>query len=184
MQIVNEDYEFTGTLLNEDEIKEKGRLTHKEEVKEKVKRKAFEKLKQVQTSHSKICNIRYEELKMQPYLRSHMLNNHEVSLLFALRSRTVRNVKRNFPGQYGQDMMCQLGCGSDETQEHLLKCDKLSENKIRTKHAVYEHLFGDHGEQVAITRVFDSLLGERERLLQATPSLPVAQTGPDIMLPL
>ena len=65
-----------------------------------------------------------------------------------------------------------------------MQCDKLSENKFRDKNVVYEHLFGDHGEQVAVTRVFDSLLGERERLLQATPCLPVAQTGPDMILPL
>ena len=38
------------------------------------------------------------------------MNSHEVSLLFALRFRTVRNVANNF----GQDKTCFQGCAAPD----------------------------------------------------------------------
>ena len=91
-----------------------------------------------------------------------------------------RNIKRNFPVQNQQDTKCQLGCDVEETQEHILECVRVSGNKFRDTNILYNHLYGDHKEQVAVTQVFDSLLQEREQLLleQTAHGLPVAQTGP------
>ena len=180
VHMVKEDFEYIESSMNEDEIKEMSKGGYKKEIKEKIKQKAFQKLKETQQTHSKVCNICYYEFKTQPYMKSHILSNHEVSLLFALRSRTIRNIKRNFPVQNQQDTKCQLGCDVEETQEHILECVRVSGNKFRDTNILYNHLYGDHKEQVAVTQVFDSLLQEREQLLleQTAHDLPVAQTGP------
>ena len=83
-----------------------------------LKNHMFECLKNEQKEHSKISNICYKTFKVQDYLKTHMMNNHEVSLLFALRSRTSRLFKANFP--FNVEKMCPH-CGKEEdTQEHCL----------------------------------------------------------------
>ena len=58
------------------------------------------------------------KFKIPDYMNSQTLTNHEVTLLFALRSRSVRSVATNF----GQQKECSLGCKSQETQEHWVVC--------------------------------------------------------------
>ena len=93
---LKDDFKFIGEDVNETEAVEKSKFEYKTMIKKKVKLKVFENLKNVQQSHSKVREICYKTFQVQDYMSSHVLTNHEVSLLFALRTRTVRNVANNF----------------------------------------------------------------------------------------
>ena len=142
-------------------------------IKNKIKTHVFENLKKKQEGHSKIRDICYDEFKSQEYLKTHLLNNHEVSLLFSLRSRTAKQFKANFP--FNREQMCPIpGCIERDTQEHCLKCEQVSTTKTHIFDVQYEDIFSsDITKQVAVTKMFTSLLERRE---DANASQPV---GPD-----
>ena len=97
VELVKNDSETYKIEMNEEKIKTSSKQEHKTIVKKKIKEHIFEKLKLQQEGHSKIRDICYKEFKSQEYLKTHILNNHEVSLLFSLRSRTAKQFKANFP---------------------------------------------------------------------------------------
>ena len=168
--------------LNTNQVELVGTDNYKEKVKEKIKRLAFSDLKELQKSHKKINNIEYKCFKAQPYIKNHIMNNGDISLLFSLRCRTVRNIKANFPTMYFGNVLCQLGCQVEETQEHCFQCPAITQNKERNSSVEYADIFGNPDQQVTVTREFRHLLEEREALLQQreTLSLPVGPLDPDI----
>ena len=87
-------------------------------IKKKVRDQVFIDLKELQKTHSKVKEIQYKTFKLQEYMSTPKLTNQEVSLLFTLRTRTLRNVSNNF----GQKKNCVLGCSTIENQEHWIVC--------------------------------------------------------------
>ena len=83
--------------LDEAEIQASTKAEVKVKVKCAVNKYVFDKLKKLQEGPSKIIHICYKNFKVQSYMTSHTLNNHELSLLFSLRSRTASIFKANFP---------------------------------------------------------------------------------------
>ena len=106
-------------------------------------------------------------------MNSHELNNHEVSLLFSLRSRTFRSVKNNF----GMKLYCSLGCPILENQEHWICCQHTNNNK--NTQVCYNYLYGNLQQQIEIVQLYSKLEEEREELIEEdAPSSPVAHAGP------
>ena len=99
-----------------------------------------------------------------------MINNNEVFLLFSLRSRNAKQFKANFP--YNKDQTCPMvGYNEMDTQEHCLQCDKLwSPSNTISNHIQYHHdIFSeDLTKQVAVTKMFASLLEKREDVSACT----------------
>ena len=143
---------------------------------------AFRELKKLQEPNSKANTINYTTFRAQSYITDHLLNNEEISLLFSLRSRTVRNVKANFLSMHNLQLNCQLGCNIEETQEHIMKCQVLPQNISRDQSVEYEHIYGDAGQQKIVTQVFSLLLEEREALIarKRSSNLPVGPLDPDV----
>ena len=103
------------------------------------------------------------------------MSNDEVKLLFALRSRTVRGVKRNFKGVYKENLDCPLMCwGSNDapitdTQEHMLVCSKLNKNsrEICSNTVTYNNIFSsDVLKQKEMVKIFEKLIDKRNNLLE------------------
>ena len=107
-------------------------------------------------------------------MKSSCLTNNEISLLFAMRSRTMRSVINNFLN----NVNCSLGCSTLESQEHWIICQKTFSNK-NTK-IMYTDMFGNLTQQVKIVKLFSQLEEERMELCKiAIPSSPVSlDTGP------
>ena len=171
---LKEDFEFIGEEFTEESANMNTKTDYKKIIKLKVRAKVFEKLKETQSTHSKVSDICYDTFRMQEYINSHMLTNHEVSLLFSLRSRTMRSVKNNF----GLKLDCPLGCSIVETQEHWLVCSHTNGNT--NTQIQYSDLFGSLQEQIKIVKLYSQLEEEREELTQeGASSSPVADnTGP------
>ena len=63
------------------------------------------------------------------YLKTHMMINHDVSLLFSLRSRPAKIFKANFP--YYTERMCPDCKTEEDTQEQMLSCEVIYPKSIR-----------------------------------------------------
>ena len=91
-----------------------------------MKKVAFKKLVNKE-NRSKSNNL--NSYNFQNYLQTKELSTKEKKLLFALRTRSI-SVKRNYKNKFKFNMECWL-CGDkneDESETHLLKCDKIKEN--------------------------------------------------------
>ena len=174
--MVKNDFNNINEVFDEAKIKAEYIKEYKTSIKGKITNLAFKNLKQSQQSHSKVREICYKTFVIQDYMITHKMNNHKVTLLFALRSKTVKNVKANTKSIY-LNLNCEL-CDTDiDNQEHCLKCPKISSN-IDIVNVQYEDIFSDNiDKQVAVTQAFSKILEEREQLLEFAANPPVA-TGP------
>ena len=152
---------------------------YKNFIKGKLKTAALKYLQNIQQKHTKVMDIKFDELKPQPYLTSPLFNNEETTLLFALRTRTLRNMKANFKNQYGGKVDCQMKCWEQEalppedSQQHLLVCkvlrNKVTSPDIARGDILYKHIFGNISEQKEVTVLLQRLVQAREDILNETP---------------
>ena len=82
---------------------------------------------------------------------------------------------------YFGNVLCQLGCQLEETQEHCFQCPAIK-NKEKNSSVEYADIYGKTDQQATVTREFCLLLEEREGLLQekGASSLPVGSLDPDV----
>ena len=125
IELVRKDFSDLGMELNEDIIKNETKVQFKSRIRKHLKTNILVEMKEKQQGHKKISDICYQDFKIQAYLESHMLNNHEVFLLFSLRSRNAKHFKANFP--YNTDQVCPMnGCQDLDTQEHCVICEEYN----------------------------------------------------------
>ena len=94
-------------------------------------------------------------------------NIEDVQLLkFILQARMSMLDLVNFKQKYSRSgLNCELGCNMEETQEHILICEKLEDKSLSNKKlAVYEDLFSIHVEDQLIS---GALLMERMKRRKA-----------------
>ena len=170
IELIQKDLEDLGIPFDEEVIKNYTKCEFKSTIRRLLREHMFEDLRDDQKEHSKIKNICYPRFEVQEYLKTHQMNNHEVSLLFALRSRTSKQFRGNFP--FYSDKMCPY-CGKEEdSQEHCLKCDTIYPPSMRKSDIQYSDIFHyDVTKQAAVAQLFASLIERRE---DASASL----TGP------
>ena len=154
--------------INEDELKLNSKNVAKKYVKEKIYKKAFQDLKNSQSQHSKVRDIEYEHFACQGYLKSKQFSFEESSMLVALRSKTVSNIKSNTKSFSQNDNLCPLCLKSEDTQMHCLECPKLkSMMKPTEKQIEYKQIFSKcETEQKEIASLYLVILERRNNLLQ------------------
>ena len=86
---------------------------------------AIEFLPTKKQEHSKLDNLLYTDLKLQPYLKSDHIPVHEAKNLFRYRVK-VANFRENFKELYrNQSTVCPFCTIHLDTQSHALQCDKM-----------------------------------------------------------
>ena len=80
--------------------------------------------------HSKMKGLKYEKFELMQYLNSPLFSNTNRNLLLALRTRTVRGIRKDFRGLY-QDIQCPIGCETEDTCTPLHR-DKTKSRKYRS----------------------------------------------------
>ena len=68
-------------------------------MKQKTKEYAFEKLLEAKGMHSKMSNLKYNELRTQNYLKDSNISVEEAKNIFAFRTR-MAEFKENFKGKH------------------------------------------------------------------------------------
>ena len=114
---------------------------------------------------SKLKNLKYYELKMQPYLKSTKITTRQKKYLFLYRSRMI-NVGKN----YGRSNPCPL-CKTNEldTQQHLFDCIllKLSSPLLYSMNKLsYNDIFSsDLQKLIKIAKICEEIYQKRKHLL-------------------
>ena len=114
-----------------------------------VDKHAFEYLLTLKDSHSKVEHIHFESFEMQPYMKPSDLSNQQVKFIFQARSRML-NLRGNYKNG-NKDLSCRACRKSEESQPHLLVCEKLNENIISKNLPRYEDLFGINLDELKVT---------------------------------
>ena len=110
----------------------------------------------------------YEKYTCQEYLKSSKFSFEEATILVALRSKTVKDIKSNIRSFSQNDQMCPLCMKSEDTQEHCLECPKLKNIIQPTEtHITYNQIYSQiESEQQEIACLFLNILERRNILLQ------------------
>ena len=91
-------------------------------------------------THSKMEYLKYDRFEMSEYLKSPKFNTEDISLLLALRTRTVRGVRNDFGGLYPDKM-----CPDLDTLQNILTCSVIKQHHtsadISTSDIRYEDIF-------------------------------------------
>ena len=149
----------------------------KQLVKTKVREAALKYLKVKQQTHTKVQNILYNKLEIQPYLKSVLFNNDETKLLFSLRTRTSESFKCNFRNLYRGQVDCPLQCWDageepiEDSQQHILECKKMQieNSNVALGKVVYNDLFGEVSRQKEAITLFAELMEMKENQMKSPP---------------
>ena len=131
---VEKDLVFLDIFLSYDDIKVLSTTQFKSFLDKIIEAKALEHLNNIKLKHSKVLHIRHDSLCMQPYLSPKNAWDNQLSkFLFQARKRML-GLRTNFKMKHIKNgLECELGCGEEESQEHLLSCVKISESSITGK---------------------------------------------------
>ena len=152
---------------SEEEIKGMKKKKWKEIVKNAIKSAAFEYLKSGAESKSKSENLKYNDLKLQEYLKFNQISKTRKMLLFKLRSRMVK-VNHNF----GKKTLCKICNLGPDDQQHLRQCVfmKLKCPEILTSTEEYSDIFGENIQKMDnISKLFEKILRAREVMFEQGP---------------
>ena len=164
LQILKIDLSFS-------EIENLSKWSLKKIVKEKTEMAAFEYLLEQQKKPrkngklSKIANIRYDRLELQPYLVG---GNHGTKIsqfIFKARSQTL-DIKTQKKWKY-EDAWC-TGCESrEETGDEILTCEKFGKYQENITKPKYSWFFSDcFGDMVYCAEVMIKRLKARTEILE------------------
>ena len=136
---VAEDLKDFGIPENFEFIWSKSKNSFKRLVKIKTKEYALKYLLTKKQKNSKLDNLMYTDLKLQPYLKSAQIPVHEAKNLFRYRVR-VANFRENFKEMYkNKTTVCPFCTIHLDTQSHSLQCDEM---KIKVKmEGKYDDIF-------------------------------------------
>ena len=145
--------EELGIRMSMKDIENSNEESFRSMIRMKIEEIALDHLNKLKMKHSKVLHITHPRLEMQEYLKANDHNVQESKFLFALRSRMV-DVRANYREKYFVTICpcCHL---EEDSQEHLLICYKLEENRsiVRTS-PNYQDLFcSDVTKQLNISRI-------------------------------
>ena len=113
-------------------------------------------------SHTKLDNLKYEELKIQPYLSSNNFYKNDAQLLFKLRTR-MASFKANFK-KGNVNLLC-LNCGDEDRQEHILSCDPIVTKFPESKSIQFKTIYSNNPvEMLKTLKIIKKALNYREKL--------------------
>ena len=164
---VKEDMEVLGIKMNDEAIKQMKSNQFKKLVKEKAQEASLKYLLLQKETKSKLGKLKYNSLKIQPYMESKLFTREEASFLMALRTHTVRGVRGDFRGMY-PDTTCPLpGCTEEDTLPHILECQVLALHRGAPMPAASSmDIYGDDiAKQKMITTTFMELMETRAAIL-------------------
>ena len=117
---VNSNIEELKLNLNTDEIRTMKKESFKKLVKTKVKEAALCSLLEDKSRHSKMKDLFYKNLEMQPYFKHNRINPRTARDIFKYQTR-LSNVKTNFKTFFNDDLNCPVpSCSGIDKQSHLL----------------------------------------------------------------
>ena len=163
VQLVKTDLKLANITITEEEIQNMDKINFQTLVKSEIKNAAFSYLLELQQSHSKYRDVKHTTLKMQPYMCDQTMSPEDISLLFALRTKSVRNIRADFNKMFNSDL-CPLCKRHVDTIPALFECEELQ--AVPRSGAQYCDIFSPSVDiQREAVDQFRSLLQARDRIL-------------------
>ena len=133
-------------------------------VRKKSNLAALKYLNTLKSSHSKLENLSYETLEIQPYLKTKSIFPQMAQKIFKWRTR-MQNFRINFKN--GSDnLSCSLGCAHDDSQENILQCNVVRQT-VDVSSINYMNIFStDIVTMNATAQVLDKALQVRKNHLE------------------
>ena len=158
MKSIEEDMKYLEIeTWNEEKIKSFSKQKFMNIIKEINKQKTFQYLINKKETHSKVKELKYDELKIQDYLSPNrwISSKDEAQFIFKLRCNQV-TVKANLKWKY-EDVKCRACYYENETQQHIYDCQYLKETNVETKvetKVEYEKLLnGSIAQKIEISKL-------------------------------
>ena len=126
---------------NFENLKKMSKESFKKLVEKKVRKAALKDLIKRKNSHSKMKNLEYSELELQPYFKSKLLFKTEAQNLFRYRTR-MADFKNNFKNG-NTNISCLLCPIGEDSQNHILECEVIVAEcpEIKMNTIQYEDIF-------------------------------------------
>ena len=165
-QLLKKDFEFIEIDLNEEKIMQTSKSEYKSEIKALVHKATFKYFMNKKKNHSKLDEIKYTKLQLQPYLSSSVINNKQKELLYILRSK-CHNSKKNFKKLNRNNLFCALGCSTNEDQIHVFtQCTPIKNKSNNSNMVQYSHISGSLPQQIQVIKVFDQIDKARKHIMK------------------
>ena len=126
IKLLEKDFLFIECEMDEETIAATPKETYKKNIKNMINKSAFKYFMQIKETHSKLDQLEYTELKIQPYLKSLAINNKEKELLFNIRSKSHHS-KDNFRKLYRNNLNCSFTNRRSNT--HIHRLHKIRKNQ-------------------------------------------------------
>ena len=127
-EVVREDLDALRlTHLSLEDISKMSKDSLKDLVSKHTNIVAFEELLAEKNNLSKMAQLNYNSLKIQPYLLDHKLLIRLKQQTFRWRTKMVK-----VGWNYGNKVQCPICSDADDTQSHLLECDGLKNDTSPT----------------------------------------------------
>ena len=169
--------------MSDEQIEQMHVSDYKKLIKNRAHDAAFEELQSLKEGHSKVKDNMYTDFKhMQPYFFNKNISNRQISIMFSLRSMTLRSIKANFPKMYSS-ILCPLCEKCEDTQNHILLCKVLQDILPNISHIVYEHMRGSEEQQTEFLKLYERYIKICDELLDGSTigtSLPGLYSGPEL----
>ena len=128
VELVKKDFLFLGIEMNESDIKSSSKEEYKKKINQLLYKAAFCEYMREKAEKSKLEQLQYKTLQLQPYLIEKSFTYKEIYLLYSLRSR-AHPAKNNYRKMYNNQIQCSFGCLRDENQQHVFEeCMPLKQN--------------------------------------------------------
>ena len=102
---------------------------------------------------------------LQPYMQSSLFDEKMVSLLLALRTRTVRGIRCDFGGMF-PDKSCPLeNCSLPDSLSHILVCRELV-GEMQSSSVEYRDVFSADVQLQSGRPLCTTVLEAREKMLE------------------
>ena len=147
IKLLEKDFDFIGIQMNEEQIINTPKDAYKKEIKSLIQKAVFKYFMEIKGGHKKLENVKYEDLKIQPYITSKLFNQKERQLLYLMRSQ-CHNSKNNFKKMYRNDIKCSFGCNAVEDQIHIFtQCTKLKSSIKDVQNVSYKDIYSKISKQ-------------------------------------
>ena len=163
---VETDLKYLDIYLSFDDIQALSKQQFKTFLHVTIQEKTLKYLNNLKNNHSKVSHIQHLVLDTQEYLLPEYIEDVQLAKFILQARMRMLDLRVNFKQKYSRSgLNCELGCNLEETQEHILLCEKLEDKSLSNKKlAVYEDLFSIHVEDQLIS---GALLMERMKRRKA-----------------
>ena len=179
-ELVLKDKERIKLDKSDKEIEAMSKSELKSLVKRKVKEAALVYLNE--KKGVKLNKLKHNKLETANYLRNPHFKQKKSSLLFALRTKTVRGIKSDFGGLYADKQCPMPGCSHPDTLAELLTCpaimDRMEDTGAPTT-VTYDDVFSEDIKCLRrVTDRFEEMLEARKEILGDPGTPAAAPAGP------